>query len=186
MGKEFTSITPQHEDFIRKQNMFFVGSAAADGEVNISPKGHDVFRILSPNQVAYLDLTGSGNETSAHLTRCSRLTFMFVSFEGDPLIMRLYGDGEVILPETPAWDAMSGHFNLLPGARQIIVSNIHKVKTSCGFSIPFFHYEGERNKLIDWAAQMGESKLNTYRATKNAISMDGIPTPLGIRNESVE
>ncbi|GMK38072.1 pyridoxamine 5'-phosphate oxidase [Paenibacillus sp. CCS19] len=179
MGTVYESIKPEHEQFIKEQKMFFVGSAASTGHVNISPKGHDVFRILSPNKVAYLDLTGSGNETSAHLTESNRLTFMFVSFEGKPLILRLYGNGRVVLPNTDEWDEAVTHFDLLPGYRQIIISDIEIVKTSCGFSVPLYSFEGERDVLLKWAVNKGEENLVEYRKNKNSISMDGIMTPIG-------
>ncbi|MBW7476391.1 pyridoxamine 5'-phosphate oxidase family protein [Paenibacillus oenotherae] len=181
MGKLFANIEPQHEAFIKRQRIFFVGSAPldAEGHVNISPKGHDVLRIFSPTEVAYLDLTGSGNETSAHMLDNGRITFMFVAFEGAPMIMRLYGKGRVVLPETPEWAELIGHFDPLPGARQIICATIDAVKTSCGFSVPFFTYEEERTTLQKWAAQQGAEGLTAYRQEKNAVSMDGIVTPLG-------
>ena len=179
MGKEFPSIRPEHEAFIKEQNMFFVGSAASTGHVNISPKGHDSFRILSPNKVAYLDLTGSGNETSAHLTESNRMTYMFVSFQGKPLIVRLYGTGKVIIPGSDEWNEVAAHFDLYPGYRQIIVSEISIVKTSCGFSVPLYSYEGDRDTLLNWATNKGEEKLAQYRKEKNATSMDGFLTPIG-------
>lgn len=181
MGTVYSSILPKHEEFIRKQRIFFVGSAplSADGHVNISPKGYDVLRILSPSEVAYLDLTGSGNETSAHLKENGRITFMFLAFEGPPLILRLYGSGNVILPGTPEWDIMSKHFDILPGARQIIHANIETVKTSCGFSVPFYSYDGERDTLKQWATNKSEHDLEAYHKKKNSISMDGIVTPIG-------
>jgi len=186
MGKTYSSILPEHESFIQEQKMFFVGTAAANGHVNISPKGYDTFRILSPNKVAYLDLTGSGNETSAHLSENNRITFMFVSFAGKPLILRLYGNGKVILPGSNEWDDFARIFELYPGYRQVIVADIEIVKTSCGYSVPFYSYEGERNVLKDWAINKGEDKLIQYRKEKNSVSMDGIMTPLGkqLQNET--
>lgn len=184
MGKLFTAIEPEHEAFIRKQRLFFVGSAPlqADGHVNISPKGYDGFRILSPIEVAYLDLTGSGNETSAHLLENGRITLMFVAFEGAPLILRLYGTGSVALPGSREWDSLAPHFELYPGARQIVHIRLHAVKTSCGFSVPFFDYAGERELLKTWAQSRGE-RIEDYRREKNAVSMDGLPTPLGLALE---
>jgi hypothetical protein len=181
MGKVYSSILPQHEEFIKKQKIFFVGSAplSADGHVNISPKGHDVLRIFSPNEVAYLDLTGSGNETSAHLIDNGRVTFMFLAFEGPPMILRLYGKGKVVLPDSPEWNDMAKHFDILPGYRQIIHAKIETVKTSCGFSVPFYSYMGERDTLQQWAINKSEQGLEEYRKEKNTISMDGIVTPLG-------
>lgn len=181
MGSVFESISAEHEAFMKEQHMFFVGTAAPDGHVNLSPKGYDVFRILSPHRVAYLDLTGSGNETSAHLCKSSRITFMFVSFQKKPLILRLYGKGKVILPESPDWEEYAPHFEIIPGARQIIAADIESVKTSCGFSIPYYTYEGERSTLVKWAQDKGTDGLEKYWKQKNVVSMDGITTPLGKR-----
>ncbi|MFC0215210.1 pyridoxamine 5'-phosphate oxidase family protein [Paenibacillus chartarius] len=181
MGKLFPGLLPEHEAFIRKQHIFFVGSAplSAEGHVNLSPKGHDVLRILSPNEVAYLDLTGSGNETSAHVAENGRITLMFVAFEGAPMIMRLYGQGRVILPGADEWEELSPKFELLPGARQIVAVRVSEVKTSCGFSVPFYSYEGERETLQKWANGKSEQELERYWREKNAVSMDGVTTPLG-------
>jgi hypothetical protein len=181
MGKMFTAIHPEHEKFISKQRVFFVGSAplGAGGHINISPKGHDVLRIFSPTEIAYLDLTGSGNETSAHMEDNGRITIMFMAFEGPPEILRLYGTGRVILPSMEEWEDLVKHFDLLPGARQIIYIQVHAVKTSCGYSVPFFSYSGERDTLQKWAVQKGEQGLEAYREEKNAISMDGIITSIG-------
>ncbi|WP_274654523.1 pyridoxamine 5'-phosphate oxidase family protein [Paenibacillus humicola] len=182
MGKMFEAMLPQHEAFIRKQRIFFVGSAPlqADGHVNISPKGYDVLRIFSPTEVAYLDVTGSGNETSAHVLENGRITFMFAAFEGPPMILRLYGTGSVVLPGTPEWEALAPHFTLYPGTRQIVCAKVHAVKTSCGFSVPFFDYAGERDTLLKWAENKADDEITDYRRTKNAASMDGLPTPIGI------
>lgn len=181
MGKIFSTMLPEHEQFIREQRIFFVGSAplSAEGHVNLSPKGYDVLRIFSPSEVAYLDLTGSGNETSAHLKENGRITLMFMAVEGPPMILRLYGEGRVVLPGTSQWEEISKHFKLLPGARQIIYVNVHEVKTSCGYSVPFFSYSGERNTLQQWADKKGEEGLVEYRQEKNFVSMDGIVTPIG-------
>ncbi|MGC5325406.1 pyridoxamine 5'-phosphate oxidase family protein [Brevibacillus sp. SYSU BS000544] len=181
MGKLFPSLLPEHEEFITKQRIFFVGSAPLDkeGHINISPKGYDVFRIFSTTEVAYLDLTGSGNETSAHILENDRITLMFIAFEGPPMILRLYGKGRSILPEMPEWESISKQFSLLPGTRQIIYVNLHAVKTSCGYSVPFYSFEGERNSLQKWATTKGEQALTEYRKEKNAKSMDGIITHIG-------
>lgn len=181
MGKSFPALLPEHEAFIKRQHIFFVGSAPlqADGHINVSPKGYDALRILSPSQVAYLDVTGSGNETSAHLDQNRRITLMFVAFEGAPVIMRLYGRGHTVLPESSEWDQWIGHFTPLPGARQIIFADIYEVKTSCGMSIPFFTYEGERDALQTWATNLGEQRLEDYQRQNNRVSIDGLVTPLG-------
>ncbi|WCN39433.1 pyridoxamine 5'-phosphate oxidase family protein [Aneurinibacillus uraniidurans] len=181
MGKLFSTILPEHEEFIRKQRIFFVGSAplGEEGHINISPKGYDVLRIFSPTEVAYLDLTGSANETSAHVEENGRITLMFLSFEESPMILRLYGKGRVILPGTPEWDELLPHFELLPGARQVIHVTIHTIKTSCGFSVPLFSYSGERNTLQQWAMKTGEQGIKEYHEKKNYVSMDGLITSLG-------
>ncbi|GAA4705730.1 pyridoxamine 5'-phosphate oxidase family protein [Brevibacillus fulvus] len=181
MGKLFSALRPEHEQFIQKQRIFFVGSAPLqpEGHVNISPKGYDVLRILSSSEVAYLDLTGSGNETSAHITENGRITLMFLAFEGAPLILRLYGSGRVVLPNMPDWERLIPHFDLLPGARQIISVQIHAVKTSCGYSVPYYSYAGDRNTLQQWAQKKGEQALKAYRQEKNSLTMDGLVTPLG-------
>ena len=181
MGNSFSSLLPNHQEFIKKQKIFFVGSAplSAEGHVNISPKGHDVLRIFSPTEIAYLDLTGSGNETSAHLHENGKITFMFLAYDGLPMILRLYGKGKTILPETEEWEEFIQHFEILPGARQIIYVEIESVKTSCGFSVPFYSYGGDRNILHQWATNKGDVELDLYRKKNNSISMDGIVTPLG-------
>ncbi|WP_025025977.1 pyridoxamine 5'-phosphate oxidase family protein [Caldalkalibacillus mannanilyticus] len=181
MGKMFDSILPEHEEFLKRQRIFFVGSAplAEEGHVNLSPKGYDSFRILSSTEVAYLDLTGSGNETSAHIDENGRITFMFVAFEGPPMIMRLYGKGSVVLPGSERWDELIKEFDVIPGIRQIICATIHGVQTSCGYSIPFYSYEGERETLRLWATKKKEEEIKEYQVSKNSVSLDGIVTPLG-------
>jgi hypothetical protein len=181
MGKQFETLLPEHEDFIRKQHLFFVGSAplSEEGHVNLSPKGHDVLRIFSATEVAYLDLTGSGNETSAHIAENGRITLMFCAVEGPPLILRIYGTGQVILPGSPEWDRLIPEFDLLPGARQIIRVTLHKVQTSCGYAVPHYTYTGERETLQRWAVQKGEEGIRQYHHDRNRVSLDGLPTPLG-------
>ncbi|TBL75631.1 pyridoxamine 5'-phosphate oxidase family protein [Paenibacillus thalictri] len=179
MGKRFNAMLPEHEQFIKKQKLFFVASAPSEGHVNISPKGYDALRIFSPTEVAYLDLTGSGNETSAHLEENGRITFMFAAFEGSPLILRLYGTGRVIVPTMPEWNEWISHFELLPGARQIIKADIHAVSTSCGFGVPLFSFERERDTLLQSARKKGEETLHQYRKDKNSLSIDGLVTTLG-------
>ncbi|WP_276353314.1 pyridoxamine 5'-phosphate oxidase family protein [Cohnella caldifontis] len=182
MGKKFEAMLPEHEEFIRKQRLFFVGTAPLSGEghVNLSPKGYDSLRILGPNRAAYLDLTGSGNETSAHVRENGRITLMFCAFEGPPNILRLYGRGTVILPGTAEWDDLVPLFPSVPGARQIIEVDIHLVTTACGYAVPFMDYAGERDTLQRWAVQKGDEGLVQYRKEKNARSIDGLPTPLGL------
>ena len=185
VGNLFSALLPEHESFIKKQKLFFVGTAPVNGHINISPKGYDTLRIFSPTEVAYLDLTGSGNETSAHLKENGRITLMFVSFEGAPLILRLYGAGRVIVPGTPEWDRLIPHFTLFPGARQIVWADIHAVKTSCGFGVPLYAYAGDRDTLLQWADKKGEEDLAAFRKKHNTVSIDGIVTHLGERETGV-
>ncbi|GAA0137107.1 pyridoxamine 5'-phosphate oxidase family protein [Paenibacillus sp. YSY-4.3] len=186
MGKQFPAMLPEHMTFIRNQHLFFVGTApmSENGHVNLSPKGYDSFRVLSESKVAYLDLTGSGNETSAHLEENGRITIMFCAFQGPPNILRLYGKGTVILPEDSNWEELYGVFDPLPGVRQIITVDIHKVQTSCGYSVPFMAYEKERDTLRRWAEQKGEEGLHSYWREKNMSSLDQLPTSLGKRIET--
>lgn len=184
MAKTFERITSELRAFILKQPLFFVATAplAATGRVNLSPKGMDVFRVLSPLQVAYLDLTGSGNETSAHLIENGRITLMFCAFDNPPSILRLYGEGRTVLPGTTEWDQLRPQFPDLAGARQLIVADVDRVQTSCGFGVPLMEYVGQRDTLIRWAEVKGPEKLAEYRQQKNSYSIDGLPTPLGKQN----
>jgi hypothetical protein len=181
VGKLFDALLPEHEDFIRKQHIFFVGSAPLNekGHINLSPKGHNVLRILSATEVVYLDLTGSGNETSAHVAENGRITLMFCAFEGPPLILRGYGLGRVFLPGSAEWESLIPEFEMLPGARQIVHITLHKVQTSCGYAVPNYTYTDERETLNRWAVQKGEDGLRQYHQEKNRVSLDGLPTPLG-------
>jgi hypothetical protein len=189
VAKVHPHITDAIRAFIDKQHLFFVATAplADSGHVNLSPKGHDAFRILGPDRVAYLDLTGSGNETSAHLHENGRITFMFCAFDGPPDIVRLYGKGRVILPGAPEWDEL---YALFPqdflGVRQIIVADISRVQTSCGYAVPLMTYEGERTQLRRWAEANGPDGVVAYWQQKNLCSIDGLPTPLAVNGEAVE
>ena len=177
MGRAVESITPELRAFIETQHVFFVATAPleAGGHVNLSPKGMDTFRVLGPDRVAYLDLTGSGNETAAHLAQNGRVTFMFCAFEGKPQILRLYGTGRVLRPGEAAWGELAGQFPGLPGSRQIVLADVTRVQTSCGFGVPLMRFEGERDALLRWAEAKGEDWLRAYREQKNRVSIDGLP-----------
>lgn len=182
MAKVFEEITPNLQAFIQQQQLFFVATAprSDQGHVNLSPKGLDSFRVLSPNRVAYLDLTGSGNETSAHLQENGRITLMFCAFTDKPMILRLYGQGRTVLPEHSAdWQDLQPHFEAIVGQRQIVVADIHRVQTSCGMGVPLFDYQGQRDSLINWAEKKGTTGLTEYQITKGSQSIDGLLTPLG-------
>ena len=184
MSKRFARIEAVHRDFISRQHVFFAASAAHPGRVNLSPKGLDSLRVIGPSQVAYLDMTGSGNETAAHLLADGRLTLMFCAFEGAPLILRLYGRGRIAHRNDDEYqhllaEAFGGVEPL--AARQIVVLDIELVQTSCGFGVPLFDYRGERASLPRWAETKGEDGLEAYRRERNAKSMDGLPTGLPAR-----
>ncbi len=178
MGKFSDAIQPAHQAFIEKQHLFFVATAplSDQGHINLSPKGRDTFKTLSPHEVAYMDFIGSGNETSAHISENGRITFMFCAFDGPPLILRLYGRAKVILPHADLWPQYAAHFELYPGTRQIIAADIDLVQTSCGFGVPLYTYEGERDIMLEWADKKGEQGLADYIREKNLISIDGLPT----------
>ena len=181
MAKQFAQIEPAHRDFISRQHVFFTASAARLGRVNLSPKGLDSLRMLGPNQVAYLDLTGSGNETAAHLLADGRLTIMVCAFQGPPLILRLYGRGRTVHRGSVEYQHLLAErfAGVEPlAARQIVVLDVDLVHTSCGFGVPVLDYQGERPALTRWAESKGEEGLASYRRKNNARSMDGLPTGL--------
>ena len=177
MGKVLSFIDDELKQFIEAQHVFFVATAplAADSHVNLSPKGLDSFRILGPSTVAYLDLTGSGIETVAHVKENGRIVLMFCAFEGPPRILRLHGRGRVAELGSPEFDELNASFPQFPGTRSIIVVDVTCVSTSCGFGVPLLRYEGERTQLKRWAESKGEEGLRTYRATKNVTSLDDLP-----------
>ena len=178
MGKQFASLEPSHKAFIEQQKIFFVASAVPNGRINVSPKGLSSFRVLDENDVAYLDCTGSGSETRAHLLASDgkRLTIMFCSFEGDPVILRLYGRGQSLLRGTPEYAELLPHFDEVPGARQIVRLTVDLVQTSCGLGVPLFDYRQERGSLVRYWTAQGLDNLRKYWGLKNMKSIDGLPT----------
>lgn len=178
MAKFFDKIDDKIREFIAEQKMFFTASAPADGRVNLSPKGIDTFRVLDEKTVCYLDLTGSGNETAAHIRENGRLTIMFCSFDGAPLILRLYGRGEVVQRSSENWNELAKNFEDFVGTRQIIVLNVESLQTSCGFGIPLYEYKKDRTTLLDWAKNKGDDGIEKYRWENNQTSIDGLPTGL--------
>jgi hypothetical protein len=164
-------------EFIEAQHVFFVASAPLDpqGHVNISPKGLDTFRILAPSTVAYLDLTGSGIETIAHLRENGRIVFMFCAFQGSPKIVRLHGRGRPVEAHESEFDSLRTHFANLEGARAIIVVDVLRVSDSCGFGVPVLKYENDRPQLQAWVRNKGLEGLKKYRGEKNRTSLDGLP-----------
>ncbi len=179
MAEFFDALEPKHVAMIEKQPVFFVATAAADGRINLSPKGYDAFRVLSPTQVAYLDLAGSGNETHAHLVAdqddAGRVTIMVCNFERPALILRIYGKGRPVLPQDDGWDELSAHFTLMPGTRQIFLIDIDSVQTSCGWGVPFMSLEGERDTLKK-AHRQAEPAAWEAKVAGRTTSIDGLST----------
>lgn len=176
MGQQYTEVSDKLIKFIEQQKIFFVGTATAGSKVNISPKGMDSLRVLDKNRIIWLNVTGSGNETSAHIQELPRMTVMFAAFEGNPMILRLYGQAKVIHRDDPGWDKMYSCFSPIQGARQIFDLTIDMVQTSCGMAVPFFDYVEEREQLKDWASKKGDEGIRDYWQQKNQLSLDGKPT----------
>ena len=181
MAKFFPALDERLMSFIAEQKIFFTATAPNVGRINLSPKGIDCFRCLDASAVAYLDLTGSGNEASAHLLENGRMTIMFCSFDEKPLILRLYGRGRTVLPHDLDWPGLMRRFNPMPGQRQIVVLEIESVLTSCGHGVPQFDFREERQILLDWSEKKGPEGTEEYRREKNQTSIDGLPTRLALR-----
>ena len=178
MGTLVNEIDDGVRAFLQAQRLFFVATAPldADGHVNLSPKGLDTFRILSPTKVAYLDHVGSGTETIAHLSENRRIVLMWCALEGPPKILRLHGRGEVLTPHDPDYQQLRPLFPATPaGGRAMIVVAVQRIATSCGFGVPLYRFERDRSQLPDWADRKGVDGLRDYQRLKNATSIDGLP-----------
>lgn len=173
MAKQFPQLDSKHITFIQQQKLFFVATAASEGLVNLSPKGMDSLRVLDEKTVVWLNLTGSGNESAAHLRQNPRMTMMFCSFDKQPLILRLYGNANVLHKKDNDWQTYSALFPEYRAARQIFVLPIDIVQTSCGFGVPFFTYQGERDTLAKWADNKSDAEIQQYWQKKNLTSLDG-------------
>ena len=182
MGKRYSEIPDKLKRFIEDQKIFFVATATADGRINVSPKGMDSLRVLDANRVVWLNVTGSGNETAAHVQENPRMTMMFAAFEGKPMILRIYGNARVIHKSDPEWKDMITLFRPLPGARQIFDLAVDLVQTSCGMGVPLYDYAGEREQLNEWANKKGEKGIKEYWKQKNQESIDGKPTRILEKN----
>lgn len=178
MAKKLSELTPQLIDFIQQQHLFFIGTAADEGRVNISPKGMDTFRVITPTKVVWLNLTGSGNETAAHLIKNNRMTIMFCSFEKKPMILRLYGSAKIFHNQDTIYNDYIDLFPEIAGSRQIITMDIDLVQTSCGYAVPFMDFNQERTQLKSWAEKQGEDRLKEYRKEKNTTSIDNYITEI--------
>src|SRR5262249_54126925 len=176
MGKAYDGIDHGLQDFIGRQHICLVGTGPTSpkGHLNVSPKGLDTFRILGPRSVAYLDLTGSGIETVAHLRENGRITLMFCAFEGRPTILRLHGRGRVVEPADGDWPGLIARFPEYPGARSVIVVEVERIADSCGYAVPLYQYKAERSQLLAWCDSKGPEGLESYKEQKNRVSIDGL------------
>ena len=177
MGRSFDVIPDHLVAWMEQQPIYFVASAPLDagGHVNVSPKGGDSFRVLGPNAVAYLDLTGSGAETIAHTRENGRLTVMFCSFDEKPNIVRLFGRGEAVLPDDERFPELAARFPANPGTRSLVTLDVTKVTSSCGYSVPMMDLVGHRDTLDRWAERKGPDGIAEYWGQKNQTSIDGLP-----------
>ncbi len=173
VGKQMSQLDDTLKDFVENQKMFFVSTAGVEGRVNVSPKGMDTLRAINPKQLVWLNLTGSGNETAAHVLECNRLTLMFCAFEGNPLIVRMYGKARIIYPHDEEWGNYYSQFPPLPGARQMFFVDIAMVATSCGMGVPCYEFVEERKGLAQWAEKKGAAGLEKYWHDNNQHSIDG-------------
>ena len=180
MSKFYERLDDKLKKFVLEQRIFFTATGTGDGRLNLSPKGMDTFRILSDTQVGFLSVTGSGNETAAHLKENGRITIMMCSFTKSPLIFRIYGSGICVYPDDPNWNQYSKEFEILSGTRQIFIIDIESIQTSCGYSIPYYDYVGERDALLKWSDQKGAEGIKDYWRQKNLSSIDGLDTGLNV------
>ncbi len=176
MAKQFPHLDDTHQKFIADQHMFFVGSAGVEGRVNISPKGMDSLRILGPNRIAWMNLTGSGNETAGHLLEVNRMTLMWCSFTTRPLILRTYGTARTLHAGDDGWDELAGYFPNHRSARQIYDLSIDLVQTSCGYAVPFMEFQSDRDTMQKWVDGKSDDDIRAYWVEKNQQTIDGKPT----------
>ena len=182
MAKFYDEINDKLAEFIGKQEIFFVATADAAGRINLSPKGYDALRILGKNRIIWMNLSGSGNETAAHLLASDRMTLMFCSFVDPPMILRVYGSARTIHPRDEEWAGLTSQFADFPGVRQVFDVHVDSVQTSCGFGVPYFEFAGERNKLIDHFESKGSEAIERSWIDRNARSIDGLDTGI-VRSE---
>ena len=178
MGKLYEVITPAIEEWIVQQKLFFVATAPLNGEghINCSPKGLDSFRILDGVTVVYRDLTGSGAETIAHIRENGRIVIMFCAFEGPPKIYRLYGRGEVVLPGSEKFNELNEFYEPAKGVRSFIMVHVNRITDSCGYGVPLYSYQGNRDIIEKWSEAKGDAGIQDYWNEKNKISIDGLPS----------
>jgi len=173
---KFERIDDAFREFIEAQKVFFVATAAREGRVNVAPKGMDTLRVIGPNRIVWLNLTGSENETASHVIESPRMTLMWCSFEARTLILRAYGNAKVLHPRAKEWQYLISLFPPLPGARQILDLDVDLVLTSCGFGVPLFDYVGQRETLRQWGVKKGPEGVREFWEKRNQISIDNRPT----------
>ncbi|MCX8951858.1 pyridoxamine 5'-phosphate oxidase family protein [Ruegeria sp. NA] len=176
MSKQFPQLDDAHQKFIEDQHMFFVGTAGTEGKVNISPKGMDSLRVLGPNRIVWMNLTGSGNETAGHLMQVNRMTLMWCSFTTRPLILRTYGTARTLHVGDDGWDELANLFPNHRSARQIYDQSIEMVQTSCGYAVPFMEFQSDRDTMQKWVDGKTDGDIRSYWAEKNSQTIDGEPT----------
>lgn len=176
MAKQLASLDARHQEFIAEQHLFFVATADERGRINLSPKGGDALRVLSPTRLVWRNLTGSGNETAGHLAQVNRMTVMWCSFEKRPLILRAYGQAITVHPRDEDWEELDGHFPPHIGARQVYDMSIKMVQSSCGYQVPFMAFERDRDTLDKWADNRGPDGISAYWDERNRETIDGLPT----------
>jgi len=176
MAKKFDHIPERQQKFIKEQKLFFVATATADSKINLSPKGMDSLRILDDKRIVWLNLTGSGNETAAHLLENNRITLMFCAFEGAPLILRVYGKARSYHPRDKTYHELINLFPKMAGARQIIDIDVELVQNSCGMAVPYYEFKDERTQLEEWAENKSKEGFRAYWEKKNTTSLDGKST----------
>jgi len=176
VAEQFSELSDELSKFIGAQKVFFVATAPPDGRINLSPKGQDSLHVLNPHEILWMNLTGSGNETAAHLAECNRITLMWCAFEGRARILRVYGTAKVFHPRDSRWAEFSTQIPSTVGTRQYFLVSIDLVQTSCGEAVPFMDYVGDRRVLSKWAEKKGEEGIAEYWQKKNQLSIDGKPT----------
>ncbi|MEM9708651.1 MAG: pyridoxamine 5'-phosphate oxidase family protein [Pseudomonadota bacterium] len=179
MATQFPKLRDPHLRLIAESPLFFVATAAAEGRVNLSPKGMERLKVLDPNRIIWMNLPGSGNETAGHLLKNPRITLMWCSFSERPMILRAYGTARAVHPGAPDWEALSAHFPDSHGNRQVFDVTVDLVQTSCGFGVPMMATQGNRDELIDWADHQGPAGVSAYWQKKNQVTIDGFPTGIG-------
>jgi len=184
MADKFEQLSDRHISFIEAQKMFFVGTAPRSGRINLSPKGLDSLRVLDETCIAWLNLTGSGNETAAHVLENGRMTLMFCGFEKQPMILRVYGAAQMIYPRDEEWSSLQPMFPEYLGARQIFKLQIDLVQTSCGFAVPYYEFAGDRPTLASWSEKRGDAGIRDYWQEKNRYSLDNLGT--GIQTDGLD